>query len=1365
MSNPQSTASPNRSFDSDDDVDDRLPIDRSLRAHVDASLVGDISTPMPAFAADRPRSQSRYGEPDTVDRDELIKVNHFVWQRLTETLSSIIVQQNQHLVQFVNMLTGVHGTTSGYVYDELRPTLILGSNDARVTNFEMYDITALLQHENLMLFVGDLIRHNEKNVIRCTKLRRIFNMFSHARSVIGDGNAFSCQLLAPMMRPNQMDSSLIVAVHLAAMEFADLVASGRPPSTTLHSTTVVRDPPAVVAEPTLPVATGSTTSPVSDSSAMPIVAPSTTAVASTTVHAAELPAVSASGSESGRHADAARPPASVAPSVSAARPDPGADIDAARLEEWLSKLSTPSAEPMPKERKPQLHHDSPREFTDYYGGRFTFGSFGAKLIVLFLLLHFSPYLVERMGFFHDAGCELIRPPTCESYRISHQCFNFVRAMHNSTGEVPLYLPECHRVSVVDIGTIGVIQMYYNFVQFTFNMVFPWVMYMYIPICWLGLFAASISTLMLLAYNRPVWEAIRQLVNTMLCLSFLACAYYGPTIRLPDWNMDMAVKPWPERDAYYSCIRDTTPIETMFVYNWLKSWSWLAETLICAALAWWMITRRRVSYRLVGIDKLDVAPDVRPTSHSVVGAMYSSGLYATYHVTDWDHNPYNFFKTVVDGTFVRLETVSLEVAVSCLDPRIVSRDIRSEEHRVQLRELMCSRAGVENRVNIDRYTSAFADVHYATARFAYHYKMHIVRHLPSNFKCGSTEDLYALGYRVTEVKTKKAVTLRAGCKFRLRARQTTGRMVVQVHLGCGDLLATVPAPDRAHGLSLFVGACVRLASELPIPPDWFLRYVDSRLVEWLSGLFQPVPPHANFAFEKWLSTRPYTESRKNELRKARSSFPYMSNGPHNAFTAEGFIKAETYEGVWDAFATAMIDGDITDKVPRWICPTSDWTKAWIGPYISVIEHYIFSCPRFIKLIPGPKRSQYLFERLFAWIVEYLERDVTSAESHHNQFWVPIMYKIYCWMLQYNLDEEALWVLGLIYQTMVNDGQPTLVTKFFTILKLVLLKSGRMDTSMINVLLFMLIYDMQNAFRFGIDLNKTRPSLVLFEQWVVKFFDEKFSSQELGLIETQDIFEGDDSLTTAHDGKVLTDAMYREVGVKLESRRSTELTGTDFCGMIFDIIERIMITNIVAAYVNFGWASDAYLGVSSRRKYELIRARAYSLLYQYNSCPILHELALYALRATAHVDLTRFFRVRNRLSEWEMTQMRVAYDALKHVKVFPNRCGPRTRALVERLYGVTIEMQITAEAKLKSLKTVQVLNILPDTVFPTHWLTYNRDYVKQYSKNDIAKRVFVRAEIDCPKYYPFADDFFAKHGHQITGRNGEEGYDAVRSYLGL
>lgn len=587
-------------------------------------------------------------------------------------------------------------------------------------------------------------------------------------------------------------------------------------------------------------------------------------------------------------------------------------------------------------------------------------------------------------------------------------------------------------------------------------------------------------------------------------------------------------------------------------------------------------------------------------------------------------------------------------------------------------------------------------------------------------------MVAWGYRVGEVPIKPVVSMNPNARIKLKPSTPRQRMIAQVSLGVHDPRACLPAPDRNHALSTLAGMVVRLAPEPTVRAGTFAEFLRQEFMPWIKYWFKPVERTKVMSLDDWLEHRPYSQSRKDELRKA--FYEYVPDMARRLCTAEAFIKAEAY---------------LAYKMPRWICPLPDYVKAVMGPVAHAVEQQVINMPRFIKKIAAHERIDFLCGALFSGVTMLIsEGDYSKMESQHGE----LVNQLMCNAFEYftaDLPEGTEYMRffrGLALHVDETgefrwEDDPVLNSKTFELYGVHVLQSGKMETSIQNGILNMALYDLGNKF----------------------FFNRDYREEGVG------IFEGDDRISPEELARHLTTVHFKFMGHVCDTRQNpaypteSHNASGDFCGMVVEPVERILVTDVVAAYVAFGWASDAYAMVRPSRHLELLRARAYSMVYQYNSCPILHELGCWVLRKTAHVKLDAFFARRNKICQYDMQQLIEAYEHLKNKTTFPNRCGMRTRLLIEGQYGPTVAEQLAAEEWLKADPPLQPLRLIDERHFPSDWINYQLDYVREEKLEDIQKGTCLPPYM-ATQYTVFTDEFFENHGHQITGF-GEKGRAAI------
>jgi hypothetical protein len=153
---------------------------------------------------------------------------------------------------------------------------------------------------------------------------------------------------------------------------------------------------------------------------------------------------------------------------------------------------------------------------------------------------------------------------------------------------------------------------------------------------------------------------------------------------------------------------------------------LFQTLFATILLALIFERRRIRYSIVNRYSGPTIRDLRSTDTMSRDVLLGDAHYAVVSVFELTGDMIVDFQRLLEGRVWRREVVSLELFVALMNARFVV-DGRDKE---KLFTAMCQRAGIEDRIALDRYTGAVHDVAANTARFAFYYKMSITRHLPA-----------------------------------------------------------------------------------------------------------------------------------------------------------------------------------------------------------------------------------------------------------------------------------------------------------------------------------------------------------------------------------------------------------------------------------------------------------------------------------------------------------------------------------------------------------------------------------------------------------------------------------------------------------
>jgi hypothetical protein len=248
------------------------------------------------------------------------------------------------------------------------------------------------------------------------------------------------------------------------------------------------------------------------------------------------------------------------------------------------------------------------------------------------------------------------------------------------------------------------------------------------------------------------------------------------------------------------------------------------------------------------------------------------------------------------------------------------------------------------------------------------------------------------------------------------------------------------------------------------------------------------------------------------------------------------------------------------------------------------------------------------------------------------------------------------------------------------------------------------------------------------------------------EIRGVFEGDDGINARDPKMKLTEKDFKEVGFECKMKTSIDMSGTDFCSLVFDEIERVPVTDIYKAYVKFGWGTGNFVCANTRRKLELLRAKSYSLLYQYPGCPVLYELARYGLRVTKWVSMQRFLRTAKLADAHKWELFLKAYDQRFELEKLQFKECPRTRDLIARRFGISVIQQLDAEKYLRELNVLQPLTAFTTCLLPHAPRQSWCEWVRPVKREELV----LGKHIDLPvksQFDNFGDKWWERHGDQV------------------
>jgi len=546
-------------------------------------------------------------------------------------------------------------------------------------------------------------------------------------------------------------------------------------------------------------------------------------------------------------------------------------------------------------------------------------------------------------------------------------------------------------------------------------------------------------------------------------------------------------------------------------------------------------------------------------------------------------------------------------------------------------------------------------------------------------------LVGFGYRTEEMRRIGAlpaygpIQQGAQIKIRRRAYEPMARCPVRKSLGCHVEDHCLPEPDLVEPESVKAG-CEKRFCHAPPPVnirvfyDEFLPFVRN----YVETHYTPLAPEADVSVDTWLANSSYPEWRRSELREAHERLQQFTEAGDlkKLMAVKSFIKDETYP---------------TFKYPRPINSRSDEFKTLVGPCMKLIEKEVFADPSFIKKIPRDEWPSYLEDiikdREFIYISDY-----SSFEALFEDLMEVELY-LYKWMLQYHPD---LW-------SWVSKIGETNYCEFAHVTARVWRKrmSGEMNTSLGN--------------------GFTAHMVAKFLVW------RKYGKA------VQILQEGDDTIF-ASPGP-LEEQDFLDLGLEVKLLRVPDVSVGQFCQLLYDPDEMIVIRDPVQYVVSFGWCGGAYIR-TDRHDQNLLMCKALSCISQYPGHPIVQPMAYWVLRCLDYddCDQTRdnlILFVERQRSIDDYTRL-VYMAALKRPSLpppLPISFG--TRLLVETLFGVSVEVQQNLEDWFDCSSTLQPI---PRDLFGPYlcldWAIYYEWYVRpvQPQTDHLWRHVTVGPQVD-------------------------------------
>jgi hypothetical protein len=477
-------------------------------------------------------------------------------------------------------------------------------------------------------------------------------------------------------------------------------------------------------------------------------------------------------------------------------------------------------------------------------------------------------------------------------------------------------------------------------------------------------------------------------------------------------------------------------------------------------------------------------------------------------------------------------------------------------------------------------------------------------------------------------------------------------------------AAPPHPDIRDAPSQMASVIKRAASKHPEPDPVILDEFRKFVRAWIHKNLRPLGVDCDISFETWIELTNYPRYRKEALRRLWESRPFSDR---RIFKVKAFTKDEEY---------------LEFKYNRGIYSRSDEFKCLTGPWFKQIEKELYKLPYFVKNIPVADRPAYICGILFDDGAPAVATDYTAFESQFVEQLVRVCeFQLYEYMTQHvpggKQFMELLEVLVVEQEVMFTELSMLIPTCRM---------SGEMNTSL------------GNGF-----------SNLMFAL---------FLAHRKGCTNIRMVVEGDDGLMK-YDGPRLCAEDFALLGLSIKLENHDDIRRASFCGIIFDTEDLINVTDPREVLATFGWGTARYLGAKHSKKMSLLRAKSLSLAHQYPGCPILSELAQYGLRMTRSYSPRFALKVAPNL--WVRDQLLAAISDEKNLKI--RKPGLRTRALVEEVFGISMEAQLSIEQYLADKNDLSPLcHGSIDDIMPLSWNQYAADYIRRPIQSEIGRQVF-------------------------------------------
>lgn len=493
-----------------------------------------------------------------------------------------------------------------------------------------------------------------------------------------------------------------------------------------------------------------------------------------------------------------------------------------------------------------------------------------------------------------------------------------------------------------------------------------------------------------------------------------------------------------------------------------------------------------------------------------------------------------------------------------------------------------------------------------------------------------------GYRYSEIDPFSVkidpLKIKTSCKIlaaNIKMAECPKRLIASRTLPIYLDNSAEPKPCSNHPPSIVMGILKRFATQPPKSSPIVLAYLNKFVRNFCETMLEPLTA-GDAEFDTWIEQINQPAFRKEELKAVWTAAPY--DDPAIVFRScdiKSFVKDEFYPDI---------------KPLRCINARDDWFKCCSGPLFDAISKKVFSLPYFIKKVPVLERPTDIIESIWDLVSDVINADATSYEAH---FIEEIMDNIEFVLYDYMTERVPDYHHKMSYIKHVLKGPQLLKFKFMSVKLNATRMSGEMNTSLGN--------------------GFTTLMLNMFLSYIKNL---KMNIRA----------EGDDNLSKWQKSEFKPTAEeWEELGwiMKIEEPREANLGA--FCGNVFDVEDKIVVTDPRTALRTFGWTGKRYVSAGRALQLQLLRSKALSLSHQYNGCPLLGAFGRRVEQLTRGITIRK--SVINCMEQYKREQAQIYITTPLPDYVEPPMA---TRLLVENLYGINIKDQLSFESSLTNLE---------------------------------------------------------------------------------